>query len=270
LKITNSIGKLNKLLKKTVNKQKVNKITMASTPGSGILGKSLFSKGLASGTGTVKASGGHGTSAGKEARKSSLENLSRFSNMQIFSSQNVLCDASQFSYPSSPGVTPFDLGVEWLTGIGSRHRDFTNGDILTEMLRKHDHILATKSKIAGKIASGQLSGDNPYRLSGIQGVGNYVKDYSTLTTFGLTGNLAVTYLGSYALHWEVKCVKGNSALVFFVVQNTSSFQSATRPPVLGYTSWWQNSVGSWLNQGLAIGPMSPTTQTFRWIETISW
>ncbi|WP_291861677.1 FG-GAP-like repeat-containing protein [Marinilabilia sp.] len=171
---------------------------------------------------------------------------------------------------ANSGVTPFDVGVEWLTGTGPRHRDFTNGDVFTEMLRQHDHVLNTLASIPGMIANGKMRGNAPYSLSGVQGVGKYVKDYSTLATGGLTGNLAVTYLGSYNLAWQVTGVNGNSATVEFLVNNSSTIQSATRPPVLGYYSWWQNSVGSWINSSFSSGPMSPTTQTFRWTETVTW
>lgn len=168
------------------------------------------------------------------------------------------------------GPSPWEVGWEWLTGDGPRHRDFTNGDQFTEMLRQHDHVAATRGIILGRIAnSGKLTGSNPYSLSGIQGVGKYLKDYSTLLTGGTTGNLAVTYLGSYVLNWEVTAINGNLATVLFTVNNSSTIQSATRPPVLGYTDAWKNTVGSWLNNQLSSGPMSQTTQTFRWTETIT-
>jgi hypothetical protein len=172
--------------------------------------------------------------------------------------------------PQGQGVTPFDVGVEWLTGTGPRHRDFTNGDVFTEMLRQHDHVLNTLASILGMIANGKMRGNAPYSLSGVQGTGKYLKDYSTLAIGGLTGNLVVTYLGSYNLAWEVTAVNGNSATVEFLINNSSTIQSATRPPVLGYYSWWQNSVGSWINSSFSSGPMSPTTQTFRWTETVTW
>ncbi len=179
-------------------------------------------------------------------------------------------DKGEGEEASSGVVTPFDVGIEWLTGTGPRHRNFTNGDVFTEMLRLHDHILSTLASIPGKIANGQLTGDAPYSLSGVQGIENYIKDYSSLATGGSKGNLAVTYLGSYNLHWEVISINGNSATVMFEVKNSSTIQSAMRPPVIGYYSWWQNSVGSWINSSFSSGPMSPTTQTFKWTETINW
>lgn len=101
------------------------------------------------------------------------------------------------------------------------------------MLRQHDHVATTRALIMQSIANGgPLKGSNPYRLDGIQGVGKYLRDYSTLLTAGTTGNLAVTYLGSYVLNWQAT-VNGNLATIVFTVNNSSTIQSATRPPVLG-------------------------------------
>jgi hypothetical protein len=47
------------------------------------------------------------------------------------------------------------------------------------------------------------------------------------------------------------------------VSNSSTIQSATHPPVLGYTSWWINNVGNPLDEWRQSGPLSRTTQTIR-------
>ena len=167
-------------------------------------------------------------------------------------------------------ITPWEVGWEWLTGTGPRHRDFTNGDYFTEMLRQHNHVAETRVKAAKGIVNGVYVGDNGYDLSGIQGVGKYLKDYSTLLTGGQTGNIAVTYLGSYNLHWEVLDVDNNMATIEFTVKNSSTMQSASRPPVLGYTKAWKNTAGTWINNQFSSGPMSKTSQTFKWTETFRW
>lgn len=169
---------------------------------------------------------------------------------------------------SSHTITPFRVGVEWLSGEGEKNRVFVNSDNFTELLKKHSFISDYKKVIAYLIAKGKLSGEDPYKLSGIQGVGKYIKDYSTLLTGGLTGNLAVTYLGSYKLTWSVIKKDGNSATVLFEVSNSSTVQSATRPPVLGYTPLWQNTVGKGLNEAFSSGPLSKTAQRFVWTEKI--
>lgn len=170
---------------------------------------------------------------------------------------------------SSNTITPFEVGEEWLSGKGERNRTFVGGDYFTELLKKHDHITSTKEIIAELIKKGVLSGKNDYKLSGVQGVGKYIKDYSTLLTLGNTGNLAVTYLGSYHLSWSVVKMEGNTATVLFEVKNSSTIQSGTRPPVLGYTALWQNTVGKQLDNSFSTGPGSKTAQTFVWTEKIT-
>ena len=174
-----------------------------------------------------------------------------------------------FTWPNST-VTPFQVGTEWLTGKGPRHRDFTNGDLFTEMLKKHEHIEDTRNMIINNVMNGgALKGTNPYKLGGIEGVGLYIRDYSTLITGGLTGNLAVTYLGSYNLDWVAKPNAENGTIsVTFSIYNTSTMQSASRPPILGYLPIWQKTVGSMINKKFKKGWGSITSQSFRWTETL--
>ncbi|MFZ6663658.1 RHS repeat-associated core domain-containing protein [Peijinzhouia sedimentorum] len=174
-----------------------------------------------------------------------------------------------FTYPNST-VTPFQVGTEWLSGTGPRNREFTNGDVFTEMLRQHSHIGDARNTIIDNVANGgELSGNSPYQLGGFQGVGLYIKDYSTLLTGGATGNLAVTYLGSYNLKWTAVPNAGNGTIsVNFSVGNTSTMQSASRPPVIGYLPGWQNTVGRRINESFQTGWRSKTSQSFNWTETL--
>ncbi len=170
---------------------------------------------------------------------------------------------------SSNTITPFGVGVEWLSGKGEKNRTFVGGDYFTELLKGHNHITSTKEIIAKMIKKGILSGKNDYGLNGFQGVGKYINDYSTLLTSGNTGNLAVTYLGSYNLGWSVVKMEGNVATVLFEVYNPSSIQSAIRPPVIGYYPIWKNTVGKALNSAFSTGPASQTTQTLEWTAKIT-
>ena len=170
-------------------------------------------------------------------------------------------------------MTPFDVGVEWLTGNGPRHRNFEAGDNFTEMLKGHDHVQQTIGIVIDRLNNGgKLNDVNPYSLAGVQGVGKYVKDYSTLLTAGQTGNLAVTYLGSYGLNYTVTDVdvQRRTARIHFTINNSSSIQSATRPPIIGYTKAWKNGPGKWINDAIQTGPMSTTRQSFNWSTTIKY
>ncbi|MGI9582577.1 RHS repeat-associated core domain-containing protein [Chryseobacterium sp. RRHN12] len=173
------------------------------------------------------------------------------------------------NFPSNKEITPWELGVEWISGKGPRHRDFTNGDLMTEMLKKHSHVQNTRDVILAKIADGEttLEGSNPYKLGGIMGVGLYLKDYSTLLTGGLTGNLTVTYLGSYNLKY-IAAAYNNTVVVSFNVENSSTMQSASRPPILGYLPIWQQTAGNLINEKFKTGWGSKTTQSFNWQEIL--
>jgi hypothetical protein len=170
--------------------------------------------------------------------------------------------------------SPFDVGVEWLTGLGQEHHEFREGDPFTGLLQDHEHLDIVRTYVIEQLRNGNyLPGLFSYCLSGLSGIPKYIKDYSTLATGGLTGNLAVTYLGSYGLEYHIVSIDGGSgtAVVLFHVWNSSSLASGTRPPVIGYTEFWQEIVSPFIN-GLVNsgGPMSTVTQDFWWFETINY
>lgn len=72
------------------------------------------------------------------------------------------------------------------------------------------------------------------------------------------------------LQYNVISLTGNSALVQFIVTNSSTISSATHPPVIGYTPLWNNTIGSALDNIFSSVPMSKTTQTFNCTETLTW
>ena len=140
------------------------------------------------------------------------------------------------------------------------------------MLKTHDHVKEGLATIGNRIRNNEEHKGIPYSLAGWEGVGKYVGDYSTLLTGGATGNLAVTYLGSYSLNYTVTDIdiERRTARIHFTVGNGSSIQSATRPPVIGYTEAWKNGPGKWINDAIQTGPMSLTTQKLQWSTTIKF
>jgi len=159
-------------------------------------------------------------------------------------------------------ASPWEVGWEWLTGGGPRSHHFTDGDPFTELLRDHQHI---KDLING-VCNGTLpqKGPFPYELKGPEGVPKYLNDYSTLATGGLTGNLAATYLGSYSLQYSV-----TDGTLNIHVFNPSTMSSAMHVPVLGYYPWWNNYIGTPLNNFFSSGAMSRTEQTFDFHENLA-
>jgi RHS repeat-associated protein len=178
----------------------------------------------------------------------------------------------------SKSLTPFQLGEEWLTG-GPKSRDFTTGDNTVELYKQHEHyrnaIIDVQNKLRN-LKPGEPMPDFgfPYKLSGIEGVGKYIMDYSTLATGGTTGNIMFTYLGSHSLWIEVTSndVSQKVATVTFTVHNTSTLGSATRLPYFGYKEWYQNNVDEFMNGTIAgrTGPTSETEQVFQWSIPIKY
>ena len=173
-------------------------------------------------------------------------------------------------------TSAWGLGWEWLTGKGARERHFKDGDPFTKMLQKHEHIQDARNQIASGLGNGSIVPNktytNNYGLGGLGGVPKYIRDYSTLLTGGVTGNVAVTFLRSYGLKFEVVSVdeESGTAQVHFHMDNASTIESATHPPVIGYTQFWSNNIGKPLNNFFSSGAMSKTTQTADWTETIKY
>jgi RHS repeat-associated protein len=159
--------------------------------------------------------------------------------------------------------SPWQVGWEWLSGQGPRSHNFTDGDPFTELLRKHRHIQSIVREICNGTRLGN-EGRDDYSVAGWRGVPLYFHDYSNLLTGGNTGNLAATYLGSYNLAYTV-----SNGTVTIVVKNSSSIASATHPPVIGYTNWWNKNIGVPLNAAFNSGPLSKTTQTFVFHESLA-
>ncbi len=180
--------------------------------------------------------------------------------------------ACDYAGPCKKNTTsPWQLGVQWLTGVGPRKQIFRGGDPFTELLRKHAFISASKTAFANSLLSGgPASNGYAYSLGGVDGVGKYVADYSTLLTGGATGNLAVTYLGSYNLSISASAVTARGAHLTFHVSNSSTLASATHLPLYGIIPGygdWENFVNTLPGDG---GPMSRTTQDIYWSEDVSW
>jgi uncharacterized protein RhaS with RHS repeats len=215
--------------------------------------------------------GGEETTPGRYISKDPILFLGGSTNLYAYVHNNPvnLIDPSGLQ----DNASPWQLGWEWLAGSGPRQHSFQGGDPFTELLRQHSHIQDVRNDISSRLANcNALGGSAPYNLSGLQGVPKYLKDYSTLLTGGMTGNLAVTFLGSYNLNYTVSNVdwQNGSATVNFQVTNTSTAASGFRPPVIGYTEAWNEYIGKPMNEMFSTGPMSETTQQFNWSEGIKF
>jgi hypothetical protein len=196
-------------------------------------------------------------------------------NGQCFSYDHIILPGELPEVPDAPSngdiATPWDVGLEWLTGEGPRRHEFRDGNPFTELLQDHDYLEYLQALTCKKLRSGDFSlAEYKYDLSGIEGILKYIKDYSTLITLGERGNLAVTYLGGYRVKVYITDVNFSTgdAEVTFHVWNSSTLGSGVRPPVIGYKGFWTNIVSPVINPSK--GPMSKVVQSFWWSETVSF
>ncbi len=170
----------------------------------------------------------------------------------------------------------YHLGWEFVTGTGPREHNFTNGDPFLEELQKSDWMDNARKIVENGIRtnSGIIKGDPNYELGdkGWRIPILLMKDILAVASAGTFGNLSVAYLGSYKLNYVVTStdIQKRTAIVQFTAVNQTTASSVTRPPWPGYTQWWGNNVSKPLDKLFPTGPLSKTTQTLNWTETIKW
>ncbi|MFC9140289.1 hypothetical protein ACFTZE_34855, partial [Streptomyces rochei] len=172
-------------------------------------------------------------------------------------------------------TNPWELGWSWLTGSGPRSQCFGPDDEFTGIYREHTH---TKGVLEYFLREWQRTGKYElgrtymydYALSGPEGVGKYLTDYGTLATAGLTGNLAYTFLGSHQVRMTPIRENADGSVTWrYTAYNESDIESATHPPVIGYTDLWSDTVGAFVDKVIGDeGPMSPKTQVIEFNVTL--
>ena len=163
----------------------------------------------------------------------------------------------------------WQLGWQWLTGSGPADQVFGQNDPATQQLRNN----ADFSRLRDAVATGQfpvgVEKKWDHSLGGLGGAFVYTSQYASLVTNGAGANLADTYLGSYQARFTVVSIKDGIATVNIHVWNESDLKSATHPPVLGYTPWWQKNVHPAIKAiEPKTGPLSPKRQDFYWTEQV--
>ncbi len=164
----------------------------------------------------------------------------------------------------------YQLGAQYLTGLGPRRQVFSQDDPATLLLRRDANL----GRLRAAIASGahrdgrELKWDN--EAGGRDTLRKDFTDYAAVPTLGKVGNLADAYLGSYDTKFKVTGVDPNGvATVDMHVSNNSDLKSLSHYPVVGKFRWWKEHVEPHIiAQGPKAGPLSPTRQDFYWRETI--
>ncbi|MEU7116404.1 hypothetical protein [Streptomyces sp. NPDC046182] len=175
---------------------------------------------------------------------------------------------------SGNSTNPWELGWSWLTGKGPTSQCFGPGDEFTSLYRDHNFTKEVLAFFASRTQGGNYELGHTYMydytLSGFDGAGKYLQDYGTLSTAGLTGNLAYTFLGSHQVRMTPIRKNADGSVVWrYTAYNESDIESATHPPVIGYTDWWSDTVGAFVDKVVGdSGPLSPKTQVIEFDVTL--
>ncbi|MFE1349913.1 hypothetical protein ACFW57_35585, partial [Streptomyces sp. NPDC058757] len=158
--------------------------------------------------------------------------------------------------PSGNGNNPFELGWSWLTGGGDRSQCFGPDDGFTKLYREHPWTSKTLDYFAGRVQSGDYTLGHTYMydysLGGFQGL-KWLRDIGATQPAdgfltGYTGNFAYAFLGSQQIRMTPIRKNADGSVVWrYTAYSAQSFESATRPPVIGYQDWYKDTVGKAAN-----------------------
>lgn len=170
---------------------------------------------------------GGGIEAGANEKGMSREPLREEREGDPDNEQAVLTGKSAVPGDKTPA---FALGLQWVSGLGVRHRVFLEGDKVTTQIQSSPEVIEAREKMARRIARrdfrplsfGRNAGQEP-ELSYVAG---FVDD--------LFNNPTRAFLGSYGAEAEVVQVNEDSAVVRYTIRNRSGLESASRLPKYGY------------------------------------
>ncbi|MFD3537031.1 LamG-like jellyroll fold domain-containing protein [Streptomyces sp. NPDC058664] len=175
--------------------------------------------------------------------------------------------------PNHTDPTAVDLGFEWVTGTGPKHRDLGPNNTFTKTLQAHPHVQYTRGFVARDLASGKLKPGSDWKAKPyVLGRDDEEGKSRDKVARDLATNPSVAFLGSHDLKYQVTGMNKATgmATVKFWVHNKSTMHSATRPSPSwgGYSSWYEEKVGKPLNEQYSTGRFSKKTQDIRWTEEI--
>jgi RHS repeat-associated protein len=192
------------------------------------------------------------------------------------------CNATQPIYQNSNTAIP--LGLEFLTGFGSRNQYFNQWDPFTQMLMKEPYIRETITQfVQPDLQCGIYVNSNDYSDPKTHIFGDIAGAFTDGRLPGST-DPAVGFLGSYNLTWAAVPTSEKKAQVFFTVTNETDLNSLIHPefftfggirsidgirPIIG-------GLFGALTGGPILGALGawrafhPTTQKIQWQETVSY
>ncbi|MET7872912.1 hypothetical protein [Streptomyces cyaneofuscatus] len=168
-------------------------------------------------------------------------------------------------YPEGRDDSPYGLGLDYATGLGPRHKDFTNGDRMAELMQSMESMKdIRKQTVEQWETTGEEKGRAAFSISESGKVGAAKKllteDLPAIVTND-PDHLGEAFMGSYNVDYEVRGQDPDGSLVVeYTLKNTTSSESALH--FVGYYDWLKYAE-------IADGPvMSAVSQTVTWTERI--
>ncbi|MFJ7997852.1 hypothetical protein ACIQ7D_11995 [Streptomyces sp. NPDC096310] len=168
-------------------------------------------------------------------------------------------------YPERKDDTPYGLGLDYVTGLGPRHKDFTNGDTMADRVQSMESMKDIRRQTVEQWEStGETQGSAAFSISESGKVGAAKKligeDLPAIVTND-PDHLGEAFMGSYNVKYEVRGTDPDGSLVVqYTLDNTTSTESALH--FIGYYDWLKYAE-------IADGPItSAVSQTVTWTERI--
>ncbi|MGW0766573.1 hypothetical protein [Streptomyces sp. NPDC002676] len=143
-------------------------------------------------------------------------------------------------YPGLSSDDPYSLGWDWVTGDGSRSREYFSGDRMTELIRSSESMKQLRLDTLEQWQStGQPEGSVSYSISDSGKLGALKKLVTTDLPAIVTGDedhLGEAFTGSYNLNYTVKGQDPDGSLVVeYKLHNNTSNESFLH--YVGYYDW---------------------------------
>ncbi|WNI30197.1 hypothetical protein [Streptomyces sp. ITFR-6] len=168
-------------------------------------------------------------------------------------------------YPGRQDDSPYSLGLDYVTGMGPRQRDFTNGDKMTDLLQSMESMKDIRRQTVEQWEeTGSLTGSAAFSISESGKVGAAKKLITQDLPAIITNDpdrLGEAFIGSYNVKYGVQGTDPDGSLVVqYTLDNTTSSESALH--YIGYYDWLKYAEA-------ADGPVtSAVHQTASWTERI--
>ncbi|MFI2080136.1 hypothetical protein ACH43Y_07290 [Streptomyces rubiginosohelvolus] len=212
---------------------------------------------------TLMADVGIGTWFNTKPQHSSIDTTDRIGVDEYNAYHRVL--AGKAPYPEAKDDSPYGLGLDYVTGLGARHKDFTNGDRMAELMQSMESMKDIRKQTVDQWEeTGEKEGKAAFSISESGKVGAAKKllteDLPAIVTND-PDHLGEAFMGSYNVDYVVRGKDPDGSLVVeYTLNNTTSSESALH--FIGYYDWLKYAE-------IADGPVtSAVSQTVTWTERI--